>query len=37
MMAKAGNPSPPEGFRYAADVLPQDEERELVARMASCR
>jgi alkylated DNA repair dioxygenase AlkB len=32
-MAKAENPAPPEGFRYAADVLPLDEERELVARI----
>jgi alkylated DNA repair dioxygenase AlkB len=34
MMAKAENPAPPEGFRYQADVLPPDEERELVARIA---
>ncbi len=26
------NPEPPEGFRYQPDVLPLDEEQELVAR-----
>jgi alkylated DNA repair dioxygenase AlkB len=32
-MMKAGDPVPPEGFRYEADLLPLDEERELVARV----
>lgn len=29
-MAKASETAPPEGFRYQADVLPPDEERQLV-------
>src|SRR5215217_4174748 len=32
-MKDAGIPAPPEGFRYQADVLPADEERELVERI----
>ena len=32
-MKKAGETAPPEGFRYQADVLPADEERELVERI----
>lgn len=30
MMKKAGDPAPPEGFRYQAELLPPGEERELV-------
>ena len=32
-MKKAKGAAPPEGFRYQADVLPADEERELVERI----
>ena len=31
-MSKAWNSTPPEGFRYQAEVLPFDEEEELVAQ-----
>jgi alkylated DNA repair dioxygenase AlkB len=31
MMSPARNAAPPEGFRYEADVLPPDEEKDLVA------
>jgi len=30
MRKKAGTPSPPEGFRYQADILPLNEEQDLV-------
>lgn len=33
MRKKAQNQAPPEGFRYQADVLPHEEERELVERV----
>jgi hypothetical protein len=33
MMKEPGLAAPPEGFRYQADVLPPDEERELVERI----
>jgi alkylated DNA repair dioxygenase AlkB len=33
MMKKGSEAPPPEGFRYQADVLPADEERELVERI----
>lgn len=34
-MKNAKGSAPPEGFRYQADVLPADEERELVERIAA--
>ncbi len=34
MTKKAQSTAPPEGFRYQADVLPLDEERELVAHIS---
>jgi alkylated DNA repair dioxygenase AlkB len=33
MREKDRNPAPPEGYRYQVDVLPRDEERDLVARI----
>jgi hypothetical protein len=34
MTEKAQSTAPPEGFRYQADVLTTDEERELVAHIS---
>lgn len=33
MSGRAKNSAPPEGFRYQADVLPADEEQELIAQL----